>query len=255
MTALNKDELNRYDRQIMIPGLGEQGQKKLKEARVLIAGAGGLGSPISIYLAAAGVGKIRLVDHDKVELSNLNRQVLHWNEDVGRKKYESASGKLRRLNSDIRVEASGETIAEENISQLVADCDLIVDAMDNFTTRYLLNRAALDRNIPFIHGAVYGFEGRVTTIIPGKTACLRCLFRTSPPPEKFPVIGVTPAVIGCIQATEAIKYITGIGELLADRLLIYDGLTLTFSELKLKKDADCPDCGAGLKNQIEGRAR
>jgi len=248
MTVLHSDELNRYDRQIMIPGFGEQGQKKLKEARVLVAGIGGLGSPISIYLAAAGVGKIRMVDHDKVESSNLNRQIIHWSEDVGRKKFESAAEKLKRLNSDVQVEALGETIVKENVSQLVADCDLIVDAMDNFATRYLLNKAALAGNIPFIHGAVYGFEGRATTIIPGKTACLRCLFRTSSPPEKFPVIGVTPAVIGCIQATEAIKYITGIGEMLADRLLIYDGLTLTFSELKLKKDVNCPDCGTNSKN-------
>ncbi len=240
---LTAEELERYGRQIIIGGVGEAGQEKLKEAKVFIAGAGGLGSPISIYLVAAGVGTVRIVDHDKVELSNLNRQVLHWDEDIGKKKIDSASGKLKKLNQDVKIETIEKTITEANVLQLIADFDLVVDAMDNLPTRYVLNKAALERNIPFFHGAVYGFEGRAMTIIPGQTACLMCIYRgNAPPGGKFPVIGVTPAVIGCIQATEVIKYIVGIGELLTDRLLVYDGLSLKFTEFKVKKDSNCEHC-------------
>lgn len=239
---LGRDELERYDRQIMIKGLGEEGQEKLKRAKVFIAGAGGLGSPVSIYLTAVGVGTIRVVDHQRVELSNLNRQVLHWDEDIGKRKIDSALEKLGRLNQSVKIEATEETITEANVSQLVAGFDLIVDAMDNLPARYILNKAALERNIPFFHGAVYGFEGRAMTIIPGQTACLRCLYRGVVPREKFPVIGVTPAVIGCIQATEVIKYIVGIGELLTNRLLTFDGLHMRFTEFKVKKDPSCEHC-------------
>jgi molybdopterin/thiamine biosynthesis adenylyltransferase len=240
---LSVDERKRYDRQIMIRGVGEEGQEKLRRAKILIAGAGGLGSPAAMYLTAAGVGKIRVVDHDSVELSNLNRQVLHWEHDIGRSKVESATEKLKKLNRAVEIEAIEETITEANLSQLVADSDLIVDAMDNLPTRYLLNKAAVERNIPFFHGAIYGFEGRAMTIIPGKTACLRCVYHGVVPGEKFPVMGVAPGVIGCIQATEVIKYIVGIGELLTNRFLIYDGLNLTFTELRVKKDPNCEDCG------------
>ena len=240
---LTTEERERYDRQIMIRGFGENGQEKLKRAKVIVAGSGGLGSPISIYLAAAGVGTIRIVDHDRVELSNLNRQVLHWDKDIGRNKVDSAAEKLSQLNQSVKIEAVEEMINEANISQLVAGFDLIVDAMDNLPTRYLLNKAAIDNNIPFIHGAVYGLEGRAMTIIPGKTACLRCVYRGLILQEKFPVIGVTPAVIGCIQVTEVIKYITGIGKLLTNRLLVYDGLNMTFTELAVKRDPNCEHCG------------
>ena len=241
---LTTDERKRYDRQIMIRGLGEAGQEKLKRAKVIIAGSGGLGSPASIYLVAAGVGTIRIIDHDRVELSNLNRQILHWDKDIGRNKVDSAADKLSRLNQGVKIEAVEETINEANISQLVAGFDLIVDAMDNLPTRYLLNKAAIENRIPFVHGAVYGFEGRAMTIIPGKTACLRCVYRGAiAPGEKFPVIGVTPAVIGCIQATEVIKYVVGIGELLTNRLLVYDGLNMKFTELAVKRDPNCEHCG------------
>ena len=241
---LTADEKERYDRQIMIAGFGEEGQEKLKRARVFIAGAGGLGSPTAIYLVAAGVGTIRVVDHDRVELSNLNRQILHWDKDIGRRKVDSAAEKLKKLNQGVEIEAIAQTISEANISQLVAGFDLIVDAMDNLPTRYLLNKAALEKNIPFFHGAIYGFEGRAMTIVPGKTACLWCVYRGGLiPKEKFPVVGVTPAVIGCIQATEVIKYIVGIGELLTNRLLIYDGLNMKFTELKVKKRPNCEHCG------------
>jgi len=240
---LTRSELARYDRQIMVRGFGVEGQEKLKQARIFIAGAGGLGSAAATYLTAAGVGMIRVVDHDMVELSNLNRQVLHWDEDIGKKKVDSATEKLKRLNQEVEVEAIAEMVTEANISQLVAGFDLIVDAMDNLPTRYLLNKVALEKNIPLFHGAVYGFEGRAMTIIPGETACLRCVYRGVVPGEKFPVIGVTPAVIGCIQATEVIKYIAGIGQLLTNRLLVYDGLNMKFTEFRLKKDQNCEHCG------------
>ena len=240
---LTEDERIRYDRQIMIRGIGEEGQEKLKRAKVIVAGSGGLGSPVAIYLTAAGVGTIRIVDHDKAELSNLNRQILHWDKDLGREKVASAAEKLSQLNQNVRIEPVSETINEASISSLVAGFDVIVDAMDNMPTRYLLNKAAIENNIPFIHGAVHGLEGRAMTIIPGRSACLRCVYRGLPPQEKFPVIGVTPAVIGCIQATEAIKYITGIGKLLTNRLLMYDGLNMKFTEFTAKRAPHCEHCG------------
>jgi len=239
---LTAEELSRYSRQIMLGEIGEAGQEKLKGARVFIAGAGGLGSPVSIYLAVAGVGSIRLVDHDEVELSNLNRQILHWDLDIARRKVASAEAKLKNLNPTLRLEALEETITEENARQLVGECDLIVDAMDNLPTRYVLNRVAVEKGIPFFHGAVNGFEGRVTTIIPGKTACLKCTYRGPVPKERFPVVGVTPAVIGCIQATEVLKYLLGVGQLLTNRLLVYDGLNLKFKEFILRNNPNCEHC-------------
>jgi adenylyltransferase/sulfurtransferase len=241
---LTREERERYDRQIMMAGFGEEGQEKLKRARVFIAGAGGLGSPVAVYLAAAGVGTIRLVDRDRVELSNLNRQVLHWDENIGMSKAVSALEKLKKLNPNINIETRAEALTEANISQLTAGFDLMVDAMDNLPTRYLLNKTALDKGIPFFHGAVSGFEGRAMTIIPGETACLNCVYHgATAPEEKFPVIGVTPGVIGCIQATEVIKYIVGLGRLLTNSLLVYDALEMTFTRLKVKKDPNCAHCG------------
>ncbi|MBN1693001.1 MAG: HesA/MoeB/ThiF family protein [Dehalococcoidales bacterium] len=245
---LTPEELQRYDRQIMIYGFGEEGQEKLKKAKVFLAGAGGLGSPIAIYLAAAGIGTLHIADHDKVDLSNLNRQVLHWEEDVGKHKADSAADKLRKFNTRVKIDTIDETITKANISKLMGDADVIVDAMDNLPTRYLLNRTAVEKGIPFFHGAVYGFEGRAMTVLPGKTACLNCLYHNvTMPKEKFPVIGVTPAVIGCIQATEVIKYIVGLGELLTDRLLNFDGLRMKFSEFKINRDPNCEVCGNKAK--------
>jgi molybdopterin/thiamine biosynthesis adenylyltransferase len=237
---LNKPELARYERQILIPGWSKSGQEKLKKAKVLVAGAGGLGSAILTYLAVAGVGKIKIIDADKVELSNLNRQVLHSDKDIGRNKVDSAKEKLEALNPNISVEAVKATINENNVFDLLGDY-LIVDAMDNLPARLLLNQVAVKKKLPLFHGAVYGFEGRATTIVPGKTACLRCLYQ-GVIPGKIPVVGVTPAIIGCIQATEVLKYILGTGELLTDRLLIYDGLSMKFSEVRLKKDPNCCEC-------------
>jgi molybdopterin/thiamine biosynthesis adenylyltransferase len=241
---LTPDELKRYDRQIMLYGFGEEGQEKLKKARVFVAGAGGLGSPVSIYLAAAGIGHLRIVDHDAVELSNLNRQILHWQENIGSKKVDSAADKLGQFNPDIKVEGLAETITEANVDELVGGADIIVDAMDNLPTRYLLNKTAIRKNIPFVHGAVSGFEGRAMTVIPGKSACLNCVYHgVDIPRERFPVIGVTPAVIGSIQATEVIKYLTGLGNLLSGRLLNYDALNMTFSEFEVNLDPNCAHCG------------
>jgi len=241
---LTPSERERYDRQIMIGEIGEEGQKKLKRSRIVIAGGGGLGSPIALYLAAAGIGTIRVIDHDRVALSNLNRQILHGEEDIGKRKVDSASSKLKKLNSAVTIEAVAETITESNVSGLVQGCDVIVDAMDNMPTRYLLNRCAVERKTPFFHGAVYGFEGRAMTILPGETACLRCLYRGPVPQEKFPVVGVTPAVIGSIQATEVIKYLAGAGNLLTNRLLLYDGLQMVFNEFAVNRNPDCDHCGS-----------
>lgn len=243
MSMLTQEEQKRYDRQMMIQEVGVKGQEKLKNAKVFIAGAGGLGSPIAIYLSVAGVGNIKIVDNDSVELSNLNRQILHWDEDIGRNKVESAKGKLVKLNPSINLDVLCETISEDNVSKLVADSDLIVDAMDNLPTRYLLNRTAIEKDIPFFHGAVSGLEGRAMTVIPGKSACLRCSYRGPVPTEKFPVMGVAPAIIGSIQATEVIKYIVGMGELLTNRLLTYDGMSMEFHMFKVKRNPQCEDCG------------
>ena len=241
---LTEKERQKYDRQMMIYGFGEAGQEKLKKAKIFIGGAGGLGSPAAIYLAAAGIGTLRIADHDTIELSNLNRQVLHWEENVGGKKVASAASKLRKLNPDIKIETTAETITVENASRLVGDADGIVDAMDNLPTRYILNRTAIEKGIPFFHGAVYGFEGRAMTVVPGESACLNCLYHNARvPKEKFPVIGVTPAVIGCIQATEVIKYLTGLGELLTNRILNYDALRMRFTEFTIKPDPGCEHCG------------
>ncbi len=238
---LSDRELARYSRQITIAGWGNEGQERLRKAEVVVAGAGGLGSVTLIYLAAAGVGHIRVIDSDKVDTTNLNRQVLYTDRDVGREKALAAKERLESLNSDIRVEAAVSLIGEENASDLLADCP-IVDAMDNLPTRFLLNRVAVQRKLPLFHGAVYSWEGRATTVIPEKTPCLQCLYQ-GVLPGKPPVVGVTPAVIGCVQAAEVIKYLLGMGDLLTGRLLIYDGLTMKFDEMRVKKDPGCPECG------------
>ena len=234
--------MTRYDRQVIIPGFGVEGQAKLKKASVAIAGIGGLGSVIATYLTVAGVGHIRLIDSDKVEITNLNRQILHTEKDISRNKVDSAREKLSALNSEIEIDTVCEVIDDKNVFTLFNDCDAIIDALDNIPTRYVINKAALHRLIPLFHGAVSGFEGRATTIIPGKTPCLACLYRKIPPKTVTPVIGVAPAVIGSIQATEVIKYITGLGDLLLNRMLLYDGLGLKFTEISVRRHSECPEC-------------
>ena len=238
---LSGDQLIRYGRQIALPEWGEEGQRRLRDARLVVVGVGGLGSSVLTYLAAAGVGEIRVVDGDTVELSNLNRQVLHADRDIGRNKVESARERLTSLNPELVVEAVADVVTEANVFDIIGDYP-IVDATDNIPTRHLLNRAAIRKKLPIFHGAIYGFEGRATTVIPGKTACLRCLYRGALPGGP-PVVGATAGVIGCIQATEVLKYVLGQGELLTNRLLVYDGLSMRFSEVGLKKNPDCEDCG------------
>ena len=239
---LTEQEKERFQRQISIPEIGTQGQIKLKGARVLIAGAGGLGSPAAFYLAAAGVGTLRIVDHDAVALSNLNRQILHTEADVGRLKSDSARDKLEQLNSAVSIETVSESLTAASANAIVRGCDVIIDALDNLPTRYVLNRTAIDHRVPLIHGAVDGFEGRAMTVIPGESACLQCMHAKADTSKTIPVIGVTPAIIGAIQATEAIKYLTGSGNLLTGRLIVYDGLTLTFTEFVVRRNPECDAC-------------
>lgn len=238
---LSERERERYKRQILL--FGEDGQEQLKGAHIFIAGAGGLGSPIALYLAVAGIGTITIVDMDVVDQSNLNRQILHTDRDIGKKKTVSAIEKLTEYNPDITINAIDTTIGEDNIHELVGRADGIVDAMDNYPVRYLLNRVALEKKVPFFHGAIRGFYGQATTIIPGKTPCLACIFPKAPPKEVFPVVGVTPGVIGTVQATEVIKYLTKRGDLLANRLFIWDGLAATAEEIATEKNPACPVCG------------
>lgn len=200
----------------MIPGFGEQAQLRLKSATALIAGLGGLGSPPALYLAAAGVEHLKLVDMDDVELSNLNRQVLHWDEDVGKAKVTSASQKVKKINPTTRVEGFDLAVDDKNVFELTKNCDVILDAMDNFAVRYMLNAAAVVHRA-LIHGAVYGYEGRLASVVPGKTACLECIYPHAPPREVFPVLGSTPGVIALLQATEAIKSLTGTGVVLENK--------------------------------------
>ena len=240
---LGDEKKGRYARQILL--FGEEGQEKLKKIHVLIAGAGGLGSSIAFYVAAAGFGRIRIVDCDVVELSNLNRQILHAQADLGRHKALSAYDALSGINPEIEVEAVVERISEENIDDLLQGCDLIMDGMDSFSARYMLNRAALKRRIPLLHGAISGYQGQATTIVPGRTACLSCLFHRAPPPAVFPALGCTCGVIGSIEVTEAIKYVTGKGRLLENRLLLWDGLESCLEEMTFEPDPSCRECGSG----------
>jgi adenylyltransferase/sulfurtransferase len=239
--VLNEKELQRYQRQMMI--FDQEGQERLKQSKVFIAGAGGLGCPIALYLAAAGIGHIYIVDKDIVDQTNLNRQVLHWEKDIGRAKAQSIEEKLKEINPYINIVTRNLTIDKENVIQLVKDADVIVDAMDNFETRYLLNLAALEIGIPLVHGAIRGFDGQVTTIVPGKTACLNCIFPQAPPKEVFPVIGVAPGIIRIIQANEVIKCLLRIGEPLENRLLLWDGLNASMDTFAVKKRDKCEVCG------------
>ena len=240
---LSAEELERYRRQLNLPNFGEEGQEKLKRARVLVAGVGGLGSPALLYLTVAGVGYIQIIDSDAVELSNLNRQILHWTPDLDLPKVDSAAEKLRLLNPYVQIEAIHKTISQDNLESLTSGVDLIIDAVDNLATRYFLNQYAITKNIPFFHGAVAGFEGRALTILPGRSACLMCLYRGVSLTGKPAVLGATPGLIACIQVTEAIKYLTGAGQLLLNRLLVYDGLNMKFSEVKVTRDPHCSHCG------------
>nr|MDO8091769.1 HesA/MoeB/ThiF family protein [Candidatus Sigynarchaeota archaeon] len=240
---LSASEKERYDRQMRVQGWGEEGQKKLKRSRVVVMGIGGLGCPASLYLAAAGVGNLVLVDMEKAELSNLNRQIIHWQKDIGRPKVLSAKEKIEELNPEIMVEAVETEITDQNAEELVSGATVVVDAMDNFKTRFTINEACVKKRVPLVHAGIYGLQGQMTTIYPGRGPCLRCVFPTTPPEAGvFPVAGVTPGVFGVLQATEVIKLILGIGEPLIGRLLFVDIEDMTFITSEAPRNPDCPVC-------------
>ncbi|MBN1888392.1 MAG: HesA/MoeB/ThiF family protein [Thermoflexales bacterium] len=244
MEPLTDYDRTRYGRQIPLPDWGDEGQGRLKNASVLIAGAGGLGSPVALYLAAAGVGEIRLCDADTVELSNLNRQILHTEARIGQGKAASAAQAITALNSHIDVVAYGDYLDGSNVERIVGQADVVIDCLDNFETRYLLNAYCLGQEIPFIHGAVWGLMGQVTFIHPPDTPCLRCIFPQPAAKEVCPVVGVAPGVIGCIQAAEALKFIAGVGVNLKNKLLLFDGEDMSFTPVEIKRAPACPDCGS-----------
>jgi len=249
---LSAEQKERYRRHLIIPEVGEAGQQKLLDAKVLLMGAGGLGSPAALYLAAAGVGTLGIVDMDAVDLSNLQRQVLHGQSSLGKPKTESAAERIRDLNPDVKVVPFAERLTSENVERIVSPFDLVVDGGDNFPTRYLLNDACVLLDKPNIHGSVFRFDGQVTTFVPHQGPCYRCLYPQPPPAELAPscaeagVLGVLPGIIGMLQANEALKLILGIGQPLVGRLLTFEGLSSTFTELKLRRDPQCPVCADGV---------
>ena len=246
---LTPEQYSRYSRHLILPEIGEEGQKKLLAAQVLIIGAGGLGSPLGLYLAAAGVGTIGLVDFDVVDLSNLQRQILHTNDDIGKSKLDSAEKRIKGMNPDTKVVKHPVKISSDNALTILQGYDLVIDGTDNFPTRYLVNDSCVLLNKPNLYGSIFRFEGQATVFMPKTGPCYRCLYPEPPPPGMVPscaeggVLGILPGVIGVIQATEAVKLIVGTGELLIGRLLLYDALKMNFRTLKLRRDKNCPVCG------------
>jgi sulfur-carrier protein adenylyltransferase/sulfurtransferase len=250
--ALDEAKRRRYSRHLLIPEVGEEGQLRLLQSRVLLIGAGGLGSPASLYLAAAGVGTLGIVDDDVVDETNLQRQIVHSTERLGDSKTESAKRTIEALNPDVNVKAFRERLTSENVDRILGEgWDVIVDGADNFPTRYLLNDASVWHRIPVVHGSIFRFEGQTTVFKPHEGPCYRCLFPQPPPPDLAPscaeggVLGVLPGVVGSLQANEALKLALGVGEPLMGRLLMFDALEGTFTEIRLRRDPECPVCGEG----------
>jgi molybdopterin/thiamine biosynthesis adenylyltransferase/rhodanese-related sulfurtransferase len=246
--ALSPEQRERYSRHILIPEIGLEGQMKLLDAKVLLLGAGGLGSPAALYLAAAGVGTLGIVDNDVVDLSNLQRQVAHSNDRIGVPKVDSAETSIHEINPDVNVEKYPVRLGADNIMEIIEGYDVIVDGLDNFPTRYLLNDASVRLQIPVVSASILGFEGQLSVFHPYEGPCYRCLYPTPPPAELAPscgaagVLGVLPGVMGLLQSVEVIKLVTGAGDTMAGRLLLYDALGTTFTELKVRRDPDCPIC-------------
>lgn len=246
---LTDAQRERYSRHLLLPEVGEVGQQRLLNGKVLLLGAGGLGSPAALYLAAAGVGTIGLVDADVVDSSNLQRQILHATSRVGMPKVESAEKAIKDLNPDVKVVKFEERLTSENVDRIFEGFDVVVDGCDNFPTRYLVNDASVFKKKPVVHGSIFRFEGQVTTFVPFEGPCYRCLYPEPPPPHLAPscqeagVLGILPGLIGMLQATEAVKLLLGKGDLLTGRLLTYDSLKMRFRELKLRRDKACPACG------------
>jgi molybdopterin/thiamine biosynthesis adenylyltransferase/rhodanese-related sulfurtransferase len=247
--ALSKEEIMRYSRHLIMPEVGMEGQLKLKQAKVLCIGTGGLGAPLGLYLAAAGVGRIGLVDFDKVDLTNLQRQILFDTKDIGRPKIEAATNRLRNLNPDIQIDTFETRLTSENALDILKDYDIVVDGTDNFPTRYLVNDACVILGKPNVYGSIFRFEGQITIFAYPGGPCYRCLYPEPPPPGLVPscaeggVLGVLPGIVGAIQAAETLKLIIGKGESLVGRLLLFDALAMRFRELKLRKNPECPVCG------------
>ena len=247
-TALTPYQVSRYSRHIIMPQVGSVGQRKLLDAKVLMVGAGGLGSPITIYLTLAGVGTVGLVDFDDVDVTNLQRQILHFNDDIGRSKVESAVETLKAYNPDTTVNVHEEPISSVNAMEIMKDYDVIVNGADNFPTRYLVNDAAYLSGKTLVDGSILLFDGQATTYIPGQ-GCYRCLFPTPPPPGEVPscaeagVLGMLPGMVGTIQATEGVKQILGVGDSLSGRLLLIDALSMEFRTVKIRRNPQCPLCG------------
>src|SRR6266480_104889 len=246
---LTPEQQRRYSRQLLIPEIGQKGQRKLLDGKVLLIGAGGLGSPSALYLAASGVGTIGLVDDDAVDESNLQRQVLHTADRIGMPKTESARMTLNALNPETRIVEHRERLTPENVERLIADYDVIVDGTDNFDTRYVLNDATLKWRKPVVHGSIYRWDGQVTTFVPFAGPCYRCMYPTQPPEELAPscavagVLGVLPGIVGMLQANEVFKLVLGVGETLAGRLLMFDAMSTGFEEVRIWRDPSCPACG------------
>ena len=249
-SPFTEDQVQRYARHIILPQIGGEGQRKLIDAKVLAIGAGGLGSPVAMYLAAAGVGTLGILDFDRVDLSNLQRQILHSSSDVGRSKVDSAVDRLRAINPTIEIVPYDTILSSQNAFEVLEPWDIVIDGTDNFPVRYLVNDATQMLGKPLVYGSIYQFDGQATVFMPGKNApCYRCLFPEPPPPGTVPscaeggVFGVLPGIVGCIQAAEAIKLVTGVGDPLIGRLLIFDALAMDFTTVKVRWDADCPVCG------------
>jgi molybdopterin/thiamine biosynthesis adenylyltransferase len=242
-------EMIRYERHFSLTNVGFKGQQKLRAAKVLVVGAGGLGSPALLYLAAAGVGTLGIIDGDTVDLTNLQRQIIHFTEDIGKRKTHSAAEKIRGINPEVEVVEHREFLDASNVARVFADYDFIVEGCDNFATKFLVNDACVLFKKPFSHAGMLRFEGQAFTYVPGQSRCYRCLFRAPPPPGSVPncadagILGMLPGVLGSIQATETVKYILGLGDLLTDRLLIFDALAMKFREIRGGRDAACPVCG------------